>query len=140
MNAVKIAKLTARDLQHCAAQLTQHRTALQAALLGHNSAERQPNTPNAVEVHDSKDDAFAALTAAVSGTTLTHLLAESAAVQAALHRVSEGSYGRCIECNRDIGRERLLAQPSAGRCLPCQERSEPVQPGRVAKGATRLPR
>lgn len=45
-------------------------------------------------------------------------------IDAALARMDEGRYGECVECGCDIPRERLQAQPSAARCLPCQQRAE----------------
>ena len=45
-------------------------------------------------------------------------------VEAALRRMGEGTYGECVECGEDIPRARLDANPSAVRCVPCQERLE----------------
>ncbi len=38
-------------------------------------------------------------------------------VQAALQRITDGTYGRCIECGQPIPEERLEAIPWAARCL-----------------------
>jgi DnaK suppressor protein len=45
-------------------------------------------------------------------------------IEAAKARIDDGSYGICVECGRDIGFERLLAQPTALRCVDCQEQWE----------------
>jgi DnaK suppressor protein len=45
-------------------------------------------------------------------------------IEAAKARIEDGSYGTCSECGRDIGFERLLAQPTALRCVACQEQWE----------------
>ncbi|MGE5168875.1 MAG: TraR/DksA family transcriptional regulator [Rudaea sp.] len=45
-------------------------------------------------------------------------------VEAAKARMREGSYGTCIDCGGDIAYERLLAYPTAKRCIRCQERRE----------------
>lgn len=42
----------------------------------------------------------------------------------ALGRMQEGSYGVCTDCGEPIPEMRLRAQPTAGRCLRCQERFE----------------
>lgn len=42
----------------------------------------------------------------------------------ALERMRSGSYGECLDCGTDIPLARLEAQPSALRCLPCQEKFE----------------
>ncbi|MEA2608054.1 MAG: DnaK suppressor protein [Chloroflexota bacterium] len=41
-------------------------------------------------------------------------------VEAALARLDDGSYGRCIRCGRDIPPERLDALPWAAHCIECQ--------------------
>ena len=46
------------------------------------------------------------------------------AVDAALARIEEGSYGKCINCGRDIGTKRLEAVPWARYCIDCQELAE----------------
>ena len=43
-----------------------------------------------------------------------------AAVDAALARLDEGSYGRCVRCGRAIAPERLEALPWAAHCIECQ--------------------
>jgi RNA polymerase-binding transcription factor DksA len=45
-------------------------------------------------------------------------------IEAARARIKDGSYGRCIECGRDIEYERLRAYPTAKRCRTDQELRE----------------
>ena len=40
---------------------------------------------------------------------------------AALHRIQEGSFGTCQECDQDIHLKRLAAVPWATYCVRCQE-------------------
>ena len=40
-------------------------------------------------------------------------------VDAALHRVTTGAYGRCLVCGQPIGAERLAARPAAEHCTRC---------------------
>lgn len=40
-------------------------------------------------------------------------------VQAALHRIDDGTYGKCVECGGPIAHERLDALPYAARCIQC---------------------
>jgi DnaK suppressor protein len=47
------------------------------------------------------------------------LAASLAAIDAALQRVADGSFGRCRRCGRAIGRERLEARPAADLCIDC---------------------
>lgn len=43
---------------------------------------------------------------------------------AALEKVADGRYGVCEDCGEAIGYARLLAYPSARRCLACQRSDE----------------
>lgn len=45
-------------------------------------------------------------------------------VLAALARVEDGSYGRCVDCGAELSAERLEARPEAARCISCQTASE----------------
>ena len=46
------------------------------------------------------------------------------AVEAALARVEQGTYGQCAECGRDIPRARLDAIPWAVYCVECARARE----------------
>ena len=43
-----------------------------------------------------------------------------AAVEAALARLDDGTYGGCLRCGRPIAPERLDALPWAAHCIDCQ--------------------
>jgi RNA polymerase-binding transcription factor len=49
---------------------------------------------------------------------------ELRSIEAALARIKDGTYGRCVDCGCDIEPQRLLAYPTATRCLACQQRHE----------------
>jgi DnaK suppressor protein len=53
-----------------------------------------------------------------------HESAEIDAVDAALRRISDGSYGACVDCGAHIAEARLHAAPEASRCIHCQEKAE----------------
>lgn len=57
-------------------------------------------------------------------TTEMMLAAEAENVELALRRLAEGEYGRCVDCGKEIPRERLEAIPEAVRCIEDQERYE----------------
>lgn len=48
------------------------------------------------------------------------------AINNALQRMEEGTYGTCQVCGRDIAMERLQAVPSTTRCRDCKEASEKI--------------
>jgi DnaK suppressor protein len=40
-------------------------------------------------------------------------------IEAALKRIAEGTYGVCARCGADIDPKRLVALPTATRCISC---------------------
>jgi RNA polymerase-binding protein DksA len=56
--------------------------------------------------------------------TVSRDIAELTEVEAALARIADGSYGTCSDCGEAIGWPRLNAQPTAERCIACQEKLE----------------
>jgi len=50
--------------------------------------------------------------------------AELDAIDAALQRIEDGTYGVCIDCGVDIPAARLHAAPETQRCVRCQEQYE----------------
>lgn len=72
--------------------------------------------------HDDDDDEWFE-----DGTTSSLVEDESEeleAIEKALKRMSEGSYGTCEDCGGDIRLERLRAVPFAATCIRCQRESE----------------
>lgn len=56
--------------------------------------------------------------------TPTGVSAELQAIEGARQRLQQNTYGLCIACLCPVGFERLLALPTAERCLTCQEYHE----------------
>lgn len=54
---------------------------------------------------------------------------------AARRRLAAGTYGTCSECGEAIGYQRLLAYPTAKRCIACQRTHEQEQAVRDGRGA-----
>ena len=46
------------------------------------------------------------------------------AIDEALGRIKDKTYGRCSKCNKEIGRKRLHAVPYAILCIDCQRKEE----------------
>lgn len=61
-------------------------------------------------------DAITMLAEVLSGSQLQ--------IDRAMQRVTDGRYGFCEDCDREIPRERLIAWPEATRCVACQRRHE----------------
>lgn len=52
---------------------------------------------------------------------------ELARIDAALERMAEDTFGVCVECGEYIEEKRLMALPTAARCMSCQEAREPAR-------------
>jgi DnaK suppressor protein len=79
---------------------------------------------------ESADDEHDPEGATLSGewSTLEGLRAGTAAelveIDAAVARLSDGTYGICVDCGRDIPSARLEARPTATRCVDCAAKAE----------------
>ena len=73
---------------------------------------------------DAGDESVAALIADLDHADISRDVAELRTLEAARHRMDEGSYGICIDCGIEIPFARLKANPGAERCIACQEKYE----------------
>ena len=71
-------------------------------------------------VRDLEDDSFADLIVDVGLAEIDRDLEELRAIDAALLRVADGSYGLCEVCDKPIDPKRLEVTPHALRCIDCQ--------------------
>ena len=71
-------------------------------------------------VRDLEDESFADLMVDVSLAEIDRDLEELRAIDAALLRVADGSYGVCETCDKPIDVKRLTLTPQALRCIDCQ--------------------
>ena len=76
------------------------------------------------EVADSGDASFAAMLSDLNAAEFHRDIVELRAISAARQGIKEGDFGQCVECGEDIGFERLLVEPTATRCVLCQNRHE----------------
>jgi DnaK suppressor protein len=79
------------------------------------------------EVVDRKDEAHRQQLAEMNGAQEERDRDEIARIEAALHRLSAGDYGLCLDCREPIVLPRLMAQPQAQRCALCQLSHERAQ-------------
>jgi DnaK suppressor protein len=61
-------------------------------------------------------------------------LGELREVEESLARMQQGTYGICVSCGEAVPFRRLMAQPTAKRCLVCQARYEQERAGDRARG------
>ena len=78
---------------------------------------------------DTKDLAQHKLETQEAANYLARVQRELAAVEHALERLRDGTYGLCVDCGQEIAAERLRVQPEIMRCLTCQQRHEKARAG-----------
>ena len=71
-------------------------------------------------VRELEDESFADLIVDVGLAEIDRDLDELRAIDAALLRMADGSYGVCEACDKPIDVKRLTLTPQALRCIDCQ--------------------
>lgn len=86
-------------------------------------AKSVAETPGQVaeRARDSEDDSFATLIVDTNLTELERDVDELRMIDSALQRINAGTYGSCMDCGNAIPVARLKAEPTAERCVQCQE-------------------
>ena len=89
-------------------------------------AKSVDETPSHVaeRARDSEDDSFATLIVDTNLTELERDVEELRMIDSALQRITAGTYGECVDCGQSIPIARLQAEPTAERCIQCQELHE----------------
>jgi RNA polymerase-binding transcription factor DksA len=97
-----------------------------AAALRRQLREGAGDVPPHLHVYlaDEVDPAEASEELADEVAWLGHEATTLRQTDAALRRMAAGTYGTCTRCGAAIPLERLLALPSADRCLACQAAAE----------------
>ena len=86
-------------------------------------AKSVDETPSNVaeRARDSEDDSFATLIVDTNLTEMERDVEELRMIDSALQRINAGTYGDCADCGQTIPLARLEAEPTAERCIQCQE-------------------
>jgi RNA polymerase-binding protein DksA len=103
------------------ARRRQLRTELQAKL---NTQDNPALLALQNRMQETDDWAVADLETALDVAEISRDAAELREVEAAFVRMEDGTYGACVECGQPIPYARLAANPSASRCIACQEKLE----------------
>ena len=106
-------RLRARDLEL--------RRAIHASLV---NADDKTYAEVAGRVLDTAEQSVASMLADDKILMINKEVAEQTEVVAALARITDGTYGACIDCGDEIGMKRLDAWPMAKRCIRCQTHYE----------------
>jgi RNA polymerase-binding transcription factor len=121
-------KLTAAEFSTLAKQLEERRRVLRSELAAKLETQDNPALIGLRNRMEETDDwAVADLETALDVAEVSRDVGELREVEAALLRMKDGSYGECVDCGNNIPYARLHANPSASRCIACQERVEASQ-------------
>lgn len=91
---------------------------------GQKAEEAETSPDQGSEVNDQQERAGLRERTSIQDAQVQRDSNELADVRSALARLNDGSYGTCIDCGQSIGLQRLVAMPSAARCMACQMKSE----------------
>ena len=114
--------LTAADQVRLKSELESRRTALRAEVktqLAGSGDEGVVGLRNRIQ--ESGDEwGVADGLAELDLAEVRHVLTDLTEVDAALARMRDGTYGECADCGLAIAPARLMAYPTAQRCVACQ--------------------
>lgn len=121
------AHLTPTDRRHLARLLRSQRSELDTELgsltdsLDEVRLARSDGTAD--DEHDPEGPTLSSEWSRISGVH-GELVAKSHAIDRALLRITNESYGLCFRCGEPIGLERLQVRPAAELCIECARRAE----------------
>lgn len=122
--------LTSAQINSFRKRLQSRRDELLAALRAGTENPTDKNlTEQLASVRDPGDESVALTTADANMGELQSDTDEIRAIDAALDRIDQGVYGKCLDCGGDIPLARLEAYPTAERCTECQARRENFRGG-----------
>ncbi|MGD9788511.1 MAG: TraR/DksA family transcriptional regulator [Sulfuricellaceae bacterium] len=125
-----MAPLTAPQAAQLKKQLQQQKAALWEDIRA--ELERSGNqkfADLAGEVRDPGEESVAAMLVDIDAAIVDRQVREIRDIEDALARIADGVYGACTDCGADIGVDRLLAYPTALRCIRCQDQHEKTHGG-----------
>jgi len=83
----------------------------------------------AEQARDLEDDSFSNLVVDLNLSEIDSDVDELRRIDSSLKRAADGRYGICDDCGVNIPQPRLDAEPTALRCIRCQERFEKTHAG-----------
>jgi DnaK suppressor protein len=116
--------LTTQNLDTLRQLLDTRETTLQAEVRAAKEAEADRPGAVAKQVDDEVAGGQEHLMRGIQHVELLRDQEELREIEGARERLVDGSYGECVDCDKDIPFARLKAQPMAARCIACQEKYE----------------
>jgi RNA polymerase-binding protein DksA len=121
--------VTSIDTEQFRTALLDERRRVEHALATLRDEHRGSLDEEVEEIAATSDNHLAETATATLGREIDYTLGENsgqvlAAIDAALKRIEEGTYGTCVSCGEQIRFERLEATPWAALCIDCKRKAE----------------
>lgn len=121
--------MTTIDTERFRTALLDERRRVEHALATLRDEHRGSLDEEVEEIAATSDNHLAETATATLGREIDYTLGENsgqvlAAIDAALKRIEEGTYGTCVSCGERIRHERLEATPWAALCIDCKRKAE----------------
>lgn len=117
--------LTSNQLVHFKRALRERGDELRAEIRGTLAkSSEETHVRIAEQVRALEDDSFSNLIVDVNLSEIERDVDELRRISAALRRATDGTYGLCADCDAVIPSQRLEVEPTALRCVRCQEMFE----------------
>lgn len=104
--------------------LLKERENLLKELMENNETAKELLENEQNNVNDSVDEANSIVTQNLLNIMEIKQRQTLLAIDAALKRIEEGTFGFCISCGCEISEQRLSAIPWATKCLECKKKEE----------------
>lgn len=121
--------MTSIDTERFRSALLDERRRVEHALATLRDEHRGSLDEEVEEIAATSDNHLAETATATLGREIDYTLGENsghvlAAIDEALKRIEEGTYGTCVSCGEQIRYERLEATPWAALCIDCKRKAE----------------
>lgn len=119
-------RLTAAQIAHLDGMMQARRTRelAEIAAVAQRSHDERLQQLAAGDVGGRQEDALLEIAQATADAVVRQDIQDVRDVAAARARIANGTYGVCVDCGEPIVYERLLAFPTAKRCIRCQRQHE----------------
>jgi len=122
-----MANLTEEQLAKLKKELQHRYLELQEEIrseLGRSSDQRYISL--ASTLNDVGDNSVVDMLMDLNATIIDRQVNEMRKIETSLKNLAGLDFGNCIDCSEEIGFDRLMASPTAQRCVYCQTRHEKI--------------
>ncbi|HOV15778.1 MAG TPA: TraR/DksA C4-type zinc finger protein [Spirochaetota bacterium] len=116
--------MTKEQLEHYKELLLKEKDEILKELMESNDSSKNLLENESNNVNDSVDEATTNITQNILNIVSSKNQQTLLAIDAAMRRITEGSFGKCITCGCDISSNRLEALPWATKCIECKNKDE----------------